>query len=88
MTICVAAHSIEDGALALSELKSICVNYLRRQGCVGKFLGELMTKVNRNKGPKWLGDKWDQSGLQLSHLIDPERENVDKIIQEYVSIPQ
>ncbi|XP_039302709.1 eukaryotic translation initiation factor 4 gamma 3 [Solenopsis invicta] len=79
----ILSHSIEDGALALSELKSICINYLRRQGCVGKFLGELMTKVNRNKGPKWLGDKWDQSGLQLSHLIDPERENVDKIIQEY-----
>ncbi|XP_012530181.1 eukaryotic translation initiation factor 4 gamma 3 isoform X2 [Monomorium pharaonis] len=79
----ILSHSIEDGALALFELKNICVNYLRRQGCVGKFLGELMTKVNRNKGPKWLGDKWDQSGLQLSHLIDPERENVDKIIHEY-----
>lgn len=87
MTICVAAHSIEDGAISLSELKSTCIS-LRRQGFVGKFLGELMTKVSRNKGPKWLADKWDQSGLQLSNLIDPERENVDKIIQEYVSIPR
>jgi len=87
MTICIAAHSIEDGAISLSELKSICIS-LRRQGFVGKFLGELMTKVSRNKGPKWLADKWDQSGLQLNNLIDPERENVDKIIQEYVSIPR
>jgi len=87
MTICVAAHSIEDGAISLSELKSICIS-LRSQGFVGKFLGELMTKVSRNKGPKWLADKWDQSGLQLNNLIDLERENVDKIIQEYVSIPR
>ncbi|XP_071572693.1 eukaryotic translation initiation factor 4 gamma isoform X3 [Temnothorax nylanderi] len=78
----ILSHSIEDGAILLSEFKSICIS-LRRQGFVGKFLGELMTKVSRNKGPKWLADKWDQSGLQLSNLIDPERENVDKIIQEY-----
>lgn len=85
MTIYVTAHSIEDGAISLSELKSICIS-LRREGFVGKFLGELMIKVSRNKGPKWLADKWDQSGLQLNNLIDSERENVDQIIQEYVSI--
>ncbi|KAL0133320.1 hypothetical protein PUN28_000815 [Cardiocondyla obscurior] len=78
----ILSHSIEDGAIPLSELKSICLN-LREQGFVGKFLGELFTKVSRDKGPKWLADKWDQSGLQLNNLIDPERENVDKIIQEY-----
>ncbi|KAL6260894.1 hypothetical protein P5V15_008422 [Pogonomyrmex californicus] len=78
----ILSHSIEDGALSLSELKSICLS-LRRQGFVGKFLGELMTKVSRSKGPKWLADKWDQSGLQLNNLIDLEQENVDKIIQEY-----
>jgi len=43
-------------------------------------------KVSRNKGPKWLADKWDQSNLQLHTLIDPERENAEKIIQEYVCI--
>ncbi|XP_018344628.1 PREDICTED: eukaryotic translation initiation factor 4 gamma 3 isoform X1 [Trachymyrmex septentrionalis] len=78
----ILSHSIEDGAIALSELESTCIS-LRRQGFVGKFLGELLMKVSRNKGPKWLADKWDQSNLQLHTLIDPERENAEKIIQEY-----
>ncbi|XP_018394240.1 PREDICTED: eukaryotic translation initiation factor 4 gamma 3 isoform X2 [Cyphomyrmex costatus] len=78
----ILSHSIEDGAIALSELESTCIS-LRRQGFVGKFLGELLKKVSRNKGPKWLADKWDQSNLQLHTLIDPERENAEKIIQEY-----
>lgn len=59
---------------------------LRSQGFVGKFMGELLTKVSRNKGPKWVADKWDQSGLELGDLIDTEQESVDKIITEYVSI--
>lgn len=78
----ILSHSIEDGAIPLSEFKSICIR-LRRQGFIGKFLGELLTKVSRNKGPKWLADKWDQSGLQLSNLIDPERENADIVIKDY-----
>ncbi|XP_018054818.1 PREDICTED: eukaryotic translation initiation factor 4 gamma 3 isoform X4 [Atta colombica] len=78
----ILSHSIEDEAIALSELESICIS-LRRQGFVGKFLGELLTKVSRNKGCMWLAEKWDQSNLQLHTLIDPTRENAEKIIQEY-----
>lgn len=85
MLIFVLAHSIEDGAIPLSEMKSVFLS-LRRQGFVGKFIGELLMKVSRNKGPLWIADKWDQSGLQLSSLIDPELENIEKIIKEYVSI--
>lgn len=69
----------------MSEMKSILLN-LRSQGFVGKFIGELLTKVSRDKGPKWVADKWDQSGLLLNNLIDTELENADKIIKEYVSI--
>ncbi|XP_012058151.1 PREDICTED: treacle protein [Atta cephalotes] len=78
----ILSHSIEDEAIALSELESTCIS-LRRQGFVGKFLGELLTKVSRNKGRMWLAEKWDQSNLQLHTLIDPTRENAEKIIQEY-----
>lgn len=81
----VTAHSIEDCAIPLSEMKSVFLS-LRRQGFVGKFLGELLTKVSLSKGPMWVTDKWDQSGLQLINLIDPEREDVDKITMEYVSV--
>jgi len=41
-----------------------------------------MKKVSYNKESR-LANKWDQSRLQLSNLIDPEQENVDKIIQKH-----
>lgn len=58
---------------------------LRTRGYVGKFLGELLSKISRDKGHKWIADKWDQSGLKLSNVIDTELEEVDKIIKDYVS---
>ncbi|XP_012235318.2 eukaryotic translation initiation factor 4 gamma 3 isoform X2 [Linepithema humile] len=78
----ILSHSIEDGAIPLSEMKSVFLS-LRRQGYVGKFIGELLTKVSLSKGPKWVADKWDQSGLQWSNLIDTDLENMEKIITEY-----
>lgn len=58
---------------------------LRGRGYVGIFLGELLSKLSRDKGSKWVADKWDQSGLQLNNIIDTELEKVDKIIKDYVS---
>lgn len=78
------AHPIKEEILPLTELKPI-FDSLRNRGYVGKFLGELLSKLSRDKGPKWIADKWDQSGLQLSNIIDTELEEVDKIIKDYVS---
>lgn len=78
------AHPIEEEILSLNELKPI-FDSLRGRGYVGIFLGELLSKLSRDKGPKWVADKWDQSGLQLSNIIDTELEKVDKIIKDYVS---
>nr|XP_012148386.1 PREDICTED: eukaryotic translation initiation factor 4 gamma 3-like isoform X3 [Megachile rotundata] len=78
----VLAHPLEDEVLSLSELKPV-FDSLRSRGYVGRFLGEILSKVNRSKGPKWVADKWDQSGLQLSNIIDPELEDADKIVKDY-----
>lgn len=91
MLICVAAHPIQDEAVSLSEMKSIFVSLRNKsresknQSFVGKFIGELLTKVSHNKGGRWVADKWDQAGLKLNSLINPE--DVEKITTEYVSIP-
>lgn len=85
MIICVLACSIEEEAIPLSEMKSIFLS-LKANGFVGKLFGELMVKVSQSKGPKWVADKWDQSGLQLSNLLDLELENADNIIKDYVSV--
>lgn len=69
----------------LSELKPI-LDSLRNRGYVGIFLGELLSKVSRDKGPKWVADKWNQSGLQLNNIINTECENVDKIIEDFVRL--
>ncbi|XP_076181960.1 eukaryotic translation initiation factor 4 gamma isoform X3 [Ptiloglossa arizonensis] len=73
---------IEDEMVPLSELKPI-LDSLRNRGYVGIFLGELLSKVSRDKGPKWVADKWNQSGLQLNNIINTECENVDKIIEDF-----
>lgn len=82
----VTVHSIEDEAVSLSEMKCVLTN-LRSRYFVGKLIGELLTMVSRSKGVKWVADKWDQSGLILSNLIDTEQENVDELIKEYVREP-
>ncbi|XP_011331702.1 eukaryotic translation initiation factor 4 gamma 3 isoform X2 [Ooceraea biroi] len=78
----IVSHSIADEAIALSEMESIFIS-LRSQGSVGKFIGELLTQAVCIKGEEWISKKWNQSGLQLSNLIDPEREDIEKITREY-----
>ncbi|XP_014477093.1 PREDICTED: eukaryotic translation initiation factor 4 gamma 3-like isoform X2 [Dinoponera quadriceps] len=78
----ILSYSIKEEAIPLSEMKSIFLS-LKANGCVGKLFGELMVKVSQSKGSKWVADKWDQSGLQLSNLLDPEMEDADKIIKDY-----
>lgn len=68
-------------------MKSVFIS-LKSQGFVGKFIGELLTKVSHNKGGRWVADKWDQAGLKLSSLINPDIEDAEKITTEYVSIPR
>lgn len=79
----IAAHPIENDILPLAELKPV-FDSLRSQKYVGTFLGNLLSKLSQDKGPKWVAEKWDQSGLQLSSILDTELEDVDKIIKEYV----
>ncbi|XP_076621218.1 eukaryotic translation initiation factor 4 gamma isoform X1 [Colletes latitarsis] len=78
----ILAHPIEEEILPLIELKPL-FDSLRSRRYVGKFLGELLSKLSRDKGPKWVAEKWDQSGLQLNNIIDTELEKVDKIIEDY-----
>ncbi|XP_024228238.1 eukaryotic translation initiation factor 4 gamma 3 isoform X2 [Bombus impatiens] len=78
----ILSHPIEEEIVPLTELKPI-FDSLRTRGYVGKFLGELLSKISRDKGHKWIADKWDQSGLKLSNVIDTELEEVDKIIKDY-----
>lgn len=85
MVICISACSIEEEAIPFAEMKSIFLS-LKANGFVGKLFGELMAKVSQSKGPKWVADKWDQSGLQLGNLLDPEQESADNIIKDYVSL--
>lgn len=66
-------------------MKSVFLS-LKPNGFVGKLFGELIMKVSHNKGSKWVADKWDQSGLQLRNLVDPNLEDADKIIKDYVDI--
>ncbi|XP_011251008.1 eukaryotic translation initiation factor 4 gamma 3 isoform X6 [Camponotus floridanus] len=78
----ILSHPIQDEAISLYEMKSIFVS-LKNLGFVGKFIGELLTKVSHNKGGRWVTDKWDQAGLKLSNLINPELEDAEKITTEY-----
>ncbi|XP_032674035.1 eukaryotic translation initiation factor 4 gamma 3-like isoform X4 [Odontomachus brunneus] len=78
----ILSHSIEEEAIPLSEMKSVFLS-LKPNGFVGKLYGELMVKISHSKGPKWVADKWDQSGLQLSNLLDPKLEDADVIIKDY-----
>ncbi|XP_076249202.1 eukaryotic translation initiation factor 4 gamma [Calliopsis andreniformis] len=76
----VLSHPIENEIVTLSDLKPT-FDSLRSRGYVGKFLGKLLSKVSQDKGPKWVAEKWDQSGLQWSNILDTELENVDEIIK-------
>ncbi|XP_078052636.1 eukaryotic translation initiation factor 4 gamma isoform X2 [Augochlora pura] len=78
----ILSDAIKDDLLPLQELRPIC-DSLRRLGHTGKFLGELLSKLCQLKGSKWVAEKWDQSGLQLSDMVDSNLENVEKIIQDY-----
>lgn len=66
-------------------MKSVFLS-LKPNGFVGRLYGELMVKISLSKGIDWLAVKWDQSGLQLSNLLDPKLEDADEIIKDYVSI--
>ncbi|XP_034938150.1 eukaryotic translation initiation factor 4 gamma 3-like isoform X2 [Chelonus insularis] len=65
-----------------SELKQT-VDILKTAGTCGKLLGELFNILSKDQGPKWVIDKWDQSGLQWSDLLDSEQENIDNIFSKY-----
>ncbi|XP_015438876.1 PREDICTED: eukaryotic translation initiation factor 4 gamma 3-like isoform X3 [Dufourea novaeangliae] len=78
----ILSYPIKDELVPLQELKALFDN-LRSRGYVGKFVGELLSQLSRDKGPKWVADKWDQSGLQLSNIVDTKLEEVDKIVKDY-----
>ncbi|KAK0083124.1 hypothetical protein PV325_009294 [Microctonus aethiopoides] len=70
------------GAHPLSELKRTLA-VLRNNGNTGKLLGELLTKLAKDQGPKWVTDKWNQSGIEWSDIIDKDRESVEDMIKKY-----
>ncbi|XP_076646708.1 eukaryotic translation initiation factor 4 gamma isoform X1 [Halictus rubicundus] len=78
----ILSDPIKEELLPLQELRPLFDN-LRSRGYVGKFLGEVLSKLCRDKGSKWVADKWDQSELQMSNILDTKLEEVDKIIKDY-----
>lgn len=52
-------------------------------GTCGQLVGELLSKLAKDLGPKVAANKWDQSELQWADLIDTSLENPDDIIQKY-----
>lgn len=72
------------GANPFSELgKTMMV--LRKQGCAGIVVGELVHKLIAVKGPAWVAESWNASKTQLSDIMDPSAENIDAIVEQYVS---
>ncbi|XP_076376961.1 eukaryotic translation initiation factor 4 gamma isoform X2 [Megalopta genalis] len=78
----ILSDPIKEDLLPLQELRPI-FDSLRSRGYVGKFLGEVLSKLCRLKGPKWVADKWDQSELQMSNILDTNLEKVEKIVEDY-----
>lgn len=70
------------GAHPFAELKKTLA-VLKNAGTCSRTLGELLSKLAKEKGPKWVADNWDQSGLQWSDLLDLERENLDDMLNKY-----
>ena len=50
------------------------------------MIGELFSNMSRISGQKAVAEKWSQSGLQFSDIINLERESVDEIVKNYVSL--
>ncbi|XP_057318167.1 eukaryotic translation initiation factor 4 gamma 3-like isoform X3 [Microplitis mediator] len=70
------------GAHPFAELKKTLA-VLKNAGTCSRTLGELLSTLAKEKGPKWVADNWDQSGLQWSDLLDLERENLDDMLNKY-----
>lgn len=68
----------------LAEMKTTA-SIRKTLGNSGKLMGELLTRLVRDQGPTWVAEKWDQSGLQWSDVVNTQLENVDNIIKQYVS---
>lgn len=75
---------VASGANPFSELATT-IKVLKKQGCAGEFVGELIHKLIAVKGPAWVTDNWNSSKVQLSDLIDPSLEKIDEIVDKYVS---
>ncbi|XP_063978604.1 eukaryotic translation initiation factor 4 gamma 1-like isoform X2 [Diachasmimorpha longicaudata] len=78
----ILAELIKPGAHPLSELKKT-TTVLKSMGSCGKLLGELLSNLAKDLGPKVVAEKWDRSELRWPDLVDTSKENVDDIIQRY-----
>ena len=72
-------------AFPLAELKKIMSSL--DKSAKAKLTGELLTCLVRDQGPKWVKEKWDQSGLQWCDVTDETAtDSVNIIIKDYVCI--
>ncbi|XP_015120443.1 eukaryotic translation initiation factor 4 gamma 1 isoform X2 [Diachasma alloeum] len=78
----ILSEIIRLGAHTLAELKKTTA-VLKSMGSCGKLMGELLSKLAKDLGPKVVADKWDQSGLRWADLVDTSHENPDDIVQRY-----
>ncbi|XP_043477588.1 eukaryotic translation initiation factor 4 gamma 3-like isoform X1 [Leptopilina heterotoma] len=79
----ILVNLVIDETHPLAELP-ITLASLRSTGQSGKLVGELFSKMATICGPsEFLVEKWFRSKLQISYLINGERENIDEIIKNY-----
>ncbi|XP_046742564.1 eukaryotic translation initiation factor 4 gamma 3-like isoform X8 [Diprion similis] len=74
-------YPLAEGVLPFSELKNTMAP-LKSKGLAGKLMGELMITLVQEKSPKWIKDKWDQSGLEWSDFLQ-ESESVNDFVKKY-----
>lgn len=70
------------GAHRLKELKRT-TSVLKTRGLVGKLVGELLRLLASSEGPSAIIDKWNDSGIEWSDLLDISLEDPNDIIEKY-----
>ncbi|XP_044010126.1 uncharacterized protein LOC122853773 [Aphidius gifuensis] len=73
---------VKRGAHPLKELKRTTL-VLKKKGLVGNLVGELLKILVASEGPSAITEKWNNSGIEWTDLLNTSLENPDDIIKRY-----